>query len=127
MKNIWILMFTVFALFSASPVSAADVTVDPWFVEGMNQPEMVLEPGTTSYCNKDFMVENLGNQTAEVRVIRDNGDNYEHDLLAPGAKVRYGLQDRSIFATAGSWGHRTEEARIVNATSGDAKIRVICK
>ena len=127
MRNSVIVIVALFALLAAGPAFAKDLEVDPWFVESMNQPETVLEPGTTSYCNKDFWVENIGDITAEVKVIRSNGDNYEHDLLGPGAKMRYGLQDRSIFATHGSLGHKVSDARIVNATSGDTKIKVICK
>ncbi|MFQ5481302.1 MAG: hypothetical protein ACE5ER_00985 [Nitrospinaceae bacterium] len=109
--------------------TAEELTVDPWFVEGMNQEETILAPGTTSYCNKDFWVENIGDETAEVHVIRGSGDNYEYDRLGPGAKLLYGLQDRSIFATQASEGHFASDARIINSTMGgqNAKIKVSCK
>ena len=56
----------------AVPVWAADeVTVDPWFVETMKNNQVVLQPGTTTYCGDDFTVENMGKQMAEVQIIRD--------------------------------------------------------
>ena len=36
------------------PVWAADeITVDPWFVDTMENNQALLEPGTTTYCNND--------------------------------------------------------------------------
>jgi len=110
------------------PVWAADeITVDPWFVETMENNQAVLEPGTTTYCNKDFQVENLGQEMAEVLIIRGNGDNYDIDRIPSGGKLGYKLQDRSIFATSASQGNWVTEVRIVNATLGNSKLKIYCK
>ena len=112
----------------AVPVWAADeITVDPWFVETMENNQAVLDPGTTTYCNKNFQVENMGKEMAEVLVIRGNGDNYDITQIPSGGKLGYKLQDRSIFATAASQGNWVDEARIVNSTLGDSKLKVHCK
>lgn len=112
----------------AGPVGAAnEVTADPWFVENMKNNEAVLQPGTTTYCNKDFTVENMGKEMAEVHVIRGNGDNYAVDQIPSGSKLGYKLQDRSSFATDASQGNWVDEARIVNSTLGEANLKISCK
>ena len=57
-----------------------------WFVEKMQNDQVVLDPGTTTYCNKGFRVENLGSENAEIQVILGNGANYSHDILKPHGK-----------------------------------------
>ena len=110
------------------PVWAADeITVDPWFVEPMENNQAVLEPGTTTYCNKDFQVENLGQEMAEVMVIRGNGDNFAINQIPSGGKLSYKLQGRSVFATSASQGNWVSEARIVNSTLGESKLKIYCK
>ena len=116
------------ALLSAVPVWAAeDVTADPWFVETMENNQAVLQPGTTTYCNNNFTVENMGKEMAEVHIIRGNGDNYAIDQIPAGGKLGYKLQDRSVFATEASRGNRVDEARIVNSTLGEANLKIYCK
>lgn len=115
-------------VFFAVPVWAADeITVDPWFVKTMENDSAVLEPGTTTYCNKNFQVENMGQEMAEVLIIRGNGDNYDIERIPAGAKLGYKLQDRSRFATGASQGNWVSEARIVNSTLGESKLRIVCK
>jgi len=115
-------------IFGAVPVWSADeVSVDPWFVETMENGQAVLQPGTTTYCNKNFMVENMGKEMAEVHIIRGNGDNYAIDQIPSGSKLGYKLQDRSVFATDASSGNWVDEARIVNSTLGEANLKIHCK
>ncbi|MCF8719975.1 hypothetical protein [Nitrospina gracilis] len=120
--------------FSASTaLGAGEKTVEPWFVEGMNNEEMILEPGTTAFCNKDITVQNLsGDEMARVRIARGNGDNYDWDQLEPNETLGYKKDGVSIFAVAPgergpTKGPLFDEARIVNATMGKAKLKVICK
>ena len=127
------LMVLTAGILWAAPVWAADeVTVDPWFVETMENNQAILAPGTTTYCNKDFKIENMGKEMAEVFIIRGNGDNFDINQIPSGGKLSYKLQDRSIFATGaseGNWlaGDSRAEARIVNSTLGESKLRVYCK
>ncbi len=122
------LMVLTAGILWAAPVWAADeVTVDPWFVETMENNQAILAPGTTTYCNKDFQVENMGEEMAEVLIIRGNGDNYDINRIPSGGKLGYKLQDRSIFATGASQGNWVDEARIVNSTLGDSKLKIYCK
>ncbi len=126
-------MFIVMAVLTVcflwgSPTWAADeVTVEPWFVESMENNQAVLQPGTTTYCNKNFTVENLGEEMAEVSIIRGNGDNYDINQIPSGGKLGYKLQDRSVFATGASEGNWVDEARIVNSTLGNANLKIHCK
>lgn len=109
---------------------AADqgATADPWFVEGMNQEEMILEPGTTAYCNKDVTVQNLsGDETAHVRIVRGNGDNYDWDQLEPNETLGYKKQAASVFSGAAGIAQHVEDIRIINGTMGNAKLKVLCK
>ena len=113
---------------SAIPAwSVNPITVAPWFVETMKNNQAVLSPGTTTYCNTDFQVENMGKEMAEVFIIRGNGDNYDINQIPSGAKLSYKLQDRSIFATDASQGNWVDEARIVNSTLGNSKLKIYCK
>ncbi len=120
-------ILTAWVIWAVPAWSADEITVDPWFVETMENNQAVLEPGTTTYCNKDFQVENMGKEMAEVLIIRGNGDNYDIDRIPSGGKLGYKLQDRSVFATGASEGNWVDEARIVNSTLGESKLRVYCK
>ena len=93
----------------------------------MENNQAVLEPGTTTYCNKDFQVENIGQEMAEVLIIRGNGDNFDTSQIPSGGKLSYKLQDRSRFATGASQGNWVDEARIVNSTLGESKLKIHCK
>ena len=134
-RNLMLMGLAVLAtwVLSAVPAWAADeVTVDPWFVETMKNNQAVLDPGTTTYCNKNFQVENMGKEMAEVLIIRGNGDNYDITRIPSGVKLGFKLQDRSIFATGasqGNWlaGDARAEARIVNSTLGESKLKIYCK
>ena len=119
-------VLTVAFLWAAPVWAAEEFTVNPWFVETMKNNQAVLQPGTTTYCSKDFTVENMGKEMAEVHVIRGNGDNYAIDQIPSGGKLGYKLQDRSIFATDASRGNRVDEARIVNSTMGEADLKIDC-
>ena len=118
-------MLTAFLVVSPTLVFG-EVTVDPWFVEEMSNNEVILEPGTTVYCNKNFSVENMGNDTAEVFILRGS-DNYDIDMIPAKGKLSYKLRDRSIFAGEASRGIWVSEARIVNSTLGDARLKIRCK
>ncbi len=120
-------IFIVTMMFNVNFSWSEDVTVEPWFVETMKNDEALLAPGTTTFCNKNFSVENLGEDMAEVSIIRGNGDNYDKDMIPAGGKLSYDLEDRSIFATDASKGNKVDEARIINTTMGSSNLKVHCK
>ena len=122
-----LIVLTAGILCSVPAWAADEVTVDPWFVETMENDQAVLQPGTTTYCNKNFTVENMGKEMAEVHIIRGNGDNYDIDQIPSGGKLGYKLQDRSVFAGGASEGNWVDEARIVNSTLGEANLKIHCK
>ncbi len=122
-----LLVSTLFAaLFMFSNHAWAEMPM--WYVEKIENNQSVLEPGTTTYCSKDFHVENLGKESAEVQVIMGNGANYSSDQLEPNGKKSYSLNADLGFT--GGWDtsqtSHTADARIVNTTSGTAKIKVHC-
>lgn len=124
-------MFLILAVFTIFFLNTTAVTADEpaWFVEEFSGDEAVLEPGTTTYCNKSFMVENMSNEPAEVQVILGNGANYAYDMLEPKETRKYALE--SNYPLAGGWdetkGIQIDDARIVNSTGGTSKIKVHCK
>ncbi len=111
----------IFAL--TSPAFAAD----PWFVEPMKGNEAILDPGTTTFCDKGFTVHNMGKDLAEVNVIMGNGASYHWDQLEPNAAKSYSLSPGSPFDSVNADTVHIDDARIVNTTAGDSKIRVECK
>jgi hypothetical protein len=126
--NIGMIIFAaLFTGFMFSSNVSADV--QPWFVEEMHNDEAILFPGTTTYCNKDFKVENMGTDLAEVHVILGNGANYATDQLEPGAVKSYSLS--ADYPQSGGWegmkGIHIDDARIVNGTAGMSDIKVHCK
>jgi len=114
-------------LFMFSSQAGADVPM--WYIEEMQNNQVVLEPGTTTYCNKDFHVENLGSEQAEIQVIIGNGANYSFDQLEPKGKKSYSLTADHGFT--GGWdtakASHASDARIINSTGGDSKILVYCE
>ena len=121
---IYLIIVMVVCLFSSQAMA-----VSPWFVEEIKGEEAILNPGTTTYCNKDFMLENMGDDSAEVQVILGNGANYAFDHLLPGETMNYSLT--GDYPKAGGWdgakGVRNDDARIINSSGTDSKIRVHCK
>jgi hypothetical protein len=87
------------------PVNGSAADQSPWFVETFHDDMAVLEPGTTTYCDKNFMVENTG-------------DSKSYSLTAD-------------YPLSGGWdetrGVRIDDARIINSTAGTSKIKVHCK
>ncbi len=123
-----VLTLAIFAfLFVASNGLASDVP--PWFVEEVKDNVAILDPGTTTYCDKDFTVENMSKESAQVHVILGNGSNYSFDLLEPNASKSYNLSPN--YPLSGGWeetrGVRIDEARIINSTAGDSQIKIHCK
>ncbi|CAI2717667.1 hypothetical protein [Nitrospina watsonii] len=112
----------------ANSAVAEEMTVEPWFVEGYNKAEMVLEPGTTGYCNKDFTVHNMSpSEEATVEIIRGNGDNYDWDQIQPNQSLGYKKDATSVFSGDAGARQHIDETRIVNGTMGGANLKVLCK
>ncbi len=111
------------------PLNGVAAEQSPWFVETFHDDMAVLEPGTTTYCDKNFMIENMSNENAEVQVILGNGSNYSTDMLAAGDSKSYSLT--ADYPQSGGWdetrGVRIDDARIINSTAGTSKIKVHCK
>lgn len=103
--------------------------VPAWNIESMPNNEALLHPGTTTYCNKNFVVENMGTDTATVQVIMGNGANYRFDQIEPSGKKSYALSSENSFAGGWEGAKNTQinEARIVNSTGGTAQLKVHCK
>lgn len=121
-------MISSLMAFGGTALAADGATVEPWFVEGMNQEEMILEPGTTAYCNKNITVQNMSeSEEAHVRIVRGNGDNYDWDQLDPSATLAYKKQGSSIFSGAAGSSQHVADVRIINGTMGTAKLKVLCK
>jgi len=101
----------------------------PWFIETFSDDMAVLEPGTTTYCDKNFIIENIGKEYAEVQVIWGNGANYSRDILAAGDFKKYSLTAEypQSGGREGARGVRVDNARIINSTAGTSKIKVHCK
>ena len=111
------------------PLNAGASDQSPWFVETFHDDMAVLEPGTTTYCDKNFMIENMSKEIAEVQVILGNGSNYSVDMLAAGDSKSYSLT--ADYPLSGGWsetrGVRVDEARIINSGGTTSKIKVHCK
>ena len=109
-------------------ITPAMADVPPWFIEEMENHEVILEPGTTTYCQKDFVLENMGSEIAHVQVILGNGANYAFDRINPGEKMNYSLTGDYPLSGGfeGVKNSHIAEARIVNG-SGHALVKVYCK
>jgi|GEM_PF-1834002 len=131
---------TGFILFLALTVSlvfagpsAADMgggidkpVVSGWFIQKMENDRVVLQPGDSTLCNRDFSVRNESRETAEVGVILGNGDNYAFHQVGPGKTLRYSLE--SGYESSMTDGMTAiDEARIVNTTGGVTPLKVECK
>ncbi|GJL79322.1 MAG: hypothetical protein NPINA01_23110 [Nitrospinaceae bacterium] len=101
--------------------------VDPWFVEGMNEAEMILAAGETAYCNKNFTLENLSQELAQVQVIKENGAIYHWDRLEPNERKEYSLNKGSDYSFPNASGVTVDEARIINSTTGETSVKVVCQ
>jgi len=125
---------SMMAFGATAAIAAGGATAEPWFVEGMNKEEAILEPGTTAFCNKqNITVQNLSDdEMARVRIARGNGDNYDWNQLNPNETLSYKRDAVSIFAVAPGEKGPTDselydETRIVNATMGKANLKILCK
>ena len=120
-----ILLAGVFALLFVPNTHA---NVPAWFVEDMPNNEAMLEPGTTTYCNKNFLVENMSDERAEVQVILGNGANYSVDQIEPKGQKSYDLT--SDYGLTGGWESsllaKIDDARIINTTGGKSNLKIHC-
>ena len=128
---VWLLALTVSLAFAAQ--SAADMgggidkpVVSGWFLQKMENDRVILEPGDSTLCNRDFTVRNESRETAEVGVILGNGDNYAFHQVAPGKTLRYSLESGYESSITGGM-TAIDEARIVNTTGGVTPLKVECK
>ena len=98
----------------------------PWNVQSLVNGEVILEPGQTTYCKKDFTVKNMSKEEAHVEVILGNGDSYWFERYPGNGDKSYKMESGTPFSTNASKGHDVKEARIVNATAGQSKIKIRC-
>ncbi len=96
----------------------------PWFADIMEYNQTILYTGKKTHCNDDFTVENMSKVTAEVHIVRGNQGNLDVNQIPPGGKLGYQLQDFAAGAGEGRW---IDEARIINSTPGNSKLKVLCK
>ena len=92
--------------------------VKPWFVKGINESSVILKPGETAYCNKDFQLQNTSRELAQVQVVMGNGATYYWTRLDPLASKSYSLDSISGYSSPRASGVDVDEARIVNSHYG---------
>lgn len=97
-----------------------------WNIVPYTNDEAILEPGTTTYCEKDFSVTNMGKEEAHVQIIFDNGDSYWFERYPGNHSKSYKMESGTPFSTNASKGHKVKGARIVNATAGKSNIKIRC-
>lgn len=122
MKANWRMIFSLVALWIIPPdVTFADHD-EPWFTEQLKTSGILLSPGAKTFCNKNFMVENMSQESAEVQVTLGNEDDHYIDTLDPNEKLAY---FQSPFETGDAGSMRVADARIVN--TGFEAVKVHCK
>ncbi len=103
--------------------------MEPWFTNHTNDKtddqKIVLASGDTSYCGTDFMLENLGDEMAQVQVIMGNGANYHWDRLPPKGTKGYKLQPGGSLGFPNADHVSVSQARIINSTTADSKVNVV--
>ena len=125
-KNIFFISLAILAAFFLSFQTASAVDMQSWYIEEMKNNQTILEPGTTTYCKKDFSISNMSEDMAMILVVLGNGDSYWFEQLPGKEKRSYKLESGTPFSTHASRGHHVEQARIVNSTAGKSKIKIIC-
>lgn len=120
MKVNWGMIFVVFLL-CVMPPSVAFADHEPWFTDQLKTKGVLLNPGAKTYCNKNFMIENMSLENAEVQVIMGNEENY-YDTLEPDEKLAYFQSPFDI--DIGNDAH-VDDVRIVN--TGFETVKVHCK
>ncbi|MFQ5673710.1 MAG: hypothetical protein ACE5G9_11490 [Nitrospinales bacterium] len=100
--------------------------VSGWFLQEMENDRVILDPGDSTLCNRDFTVRNESREMAEVGVILGNGDNYAFHQVAPGKTLHYSLESGYESSITGGI-TAIDEARIVNTTGGVTPLKVECK
>jgi hypothetical protein len=119
MKGSWGMNFILLGLFILPGVAFADH--EPWFPDQLKTKGVLLGPGDSTYCNKDFMVENMSQETAEVQVLLGK-DNYHFDIIEPDEKLAY-FQSPTVQGNEKVG--MVDDARIIN--TGFEAIRVHCR
>jgi len=100
--------------------------VPGWFLQKMENDRVILDPGDSTLCDRNFTVRNESREMAEVGVILGNGDNYAFHQVAPGKTLSYSLE--SGYESSMIDGKTAiDEARIVNTTGGVTPLKVECK
>lgn len=118
-KSNWSMVFSFLGLLILPDVAFADH--EPWFPDQLKTKGVLLSPGDRTFCNKDFMVENLSEESAEVQVLLGR-DNYYFDTLEPDEKLAY---FQSPLAKGDEKDVMVDDARIIN--TGFEMVKVHCK
>ena len=93
--------------------------------ENVVSESVILAPGMGSSCETDFIVENMSNDRAELRMTLGEED-FKRDQIDPNDAKAYGLlHSLSIANSQGKRVASDDEATIFN-TSEDAKIGLHC-
>lgn len=124
-KNTGIMLLFTLLLVSSEPAVAGETaTLGYEWMHGPNST-VLLKPGWVTSCQKDFIVENLADTEATVRI--DLGiERYHTDSLGTNEKRLYSLRESLSFAKQlGKTVNMDDVAQVQNA-SPDAPIRVHC-
>ncbi|MFQ5673714.1 MAG: hypothetical protein ACE5G9_11510 [Nitrospinales bacterium] len=118
--------FYTLVILIALGLGANPAAANPLRADQDSQVEaLILEPGTATSCQQDFIVENTGDQMAHLKVLIGD-EEYTNDLMQSREKRYYSL-NRSISISRNQGKNVTPDdvATIINK-DGRGKLRLLC-
>ncbi|GJL77620.1 MAG: hypothetical protein NPINA01_06090 [Nitrospinaceae bacterium] len=112
-----ILMFTFSPVYAFAEVPAGD---DDAAIEAM-----ILNPGMASSCQNDFVIENLDQDEAELKLVLGN-EEYIQDQIGGKEAKAYGLQNSLSSAMIKGKSVEQDDVAIIFNVGQNSKIRLHC-
>lgn len=86
---------------------------------------MILNPGMASSCQNDFIVENIGDELAELKLVLGNEDFMNDRILKNDAKA-YGLMNSISMANMQGKNVSMDDVATIFNIGDNARIKVHC-
>jgi len=117
-------MFWAAILMSQTVLAKADSRYNPYRPNVMAE-EGILKPSWTMSCESNFVIENLGDEEAEISISLGI-EGFTEDQMSASEKRGYDLRESLAFAKQLGKTVTMDDVALITNTSDNARVRVHC-
>lgn len=98
-----------------------------WYTYADDPAEVILNPQDRTNCTKNFTIENLGNDRAEVAVIMGLDKVFNSQIQPREKKSYFSIMDNAPWQRIDGKATNLESAVIMSSDSDNPRLKVSCK